>query len=115
MLLSRPSCSRSLGDRETRLRLACAHLRVSNGLTAATFWSRQGAFRTPPELDSWRLALNWTDAVTFASMADWRQALQIYGQSGNAPAVHNSRTYPRTIFEFYVTTSQEEIAAPTIG
>jgi len=28
---------------------------------------------------------------------------------------HNSRTYPKTIFESYVTISQAEIAAPAIG
>ena len=56
-----------------------------------------------------------TAAVTFASMADWRQLRQTYGPSGNAPAVHSSRTYLKTIFESYVTTSQVEIAAPAIG
>ena len=40
---------------------------------------------------------------------------QMYGPSGNAPAVRNSRIYPKTIFESYVTISQEEIAAPAIG
>src|SRR5215475_5010931 len=98
-----------------RLRLACAPPQVSNTLTAATSWSRLGAFRIPPELDSRRPALNWTGAVTFASMTDWRQVRQTYGPSGNALVVHNSHTYPKTIFASYVTIWQEEIAAPASG
>src|SRR5580704_3563562 len=82
---------------------------------AATSWSRPGAFRTPLELDLRTLGLNWTDAVTFASMADWRRVRQTYGRWVNAPAAHNSRTYPKTIFESYVTISQAEIAARAIG
>src|SRR5437870_1825087 len=39
----------------------------------ATSWSRLGAFRIQPELDLRKPALNWTGAVTFASMADRRQ------------------------------------------
>ena len=49
--LSRPSCSRYAGDRETRLRLARVHPRVSIPLTAAISWSPLAGFRIPPELD----------------------------------------------------------------
>src|ERR1700730_4787041 len=82
---------------------------------AATSWSRRGVFRIPLELDLREPELNQTDAVTFRSMADWRQVRQMFGRWANAPAVRNSRTYPKTIFESYVTISQEEIEAPTIG
>src|SRR4029077_15856234 len=78
---------------------------------AATSWSRQGAFRTPLELDLRRPALNWTDAVTFASMADWRRVRQMCGRWAHELAAPNLRTYPKTIFESYATISQVEIAA----
>jgi pyruvate/2-oxoglutarate dehydrogenase complex dihydrolipoamide dehydrogenase (E3) component len=57
----------------------------------------------------------WTNAATFASMEGWRQMRQMYGPSVSAPAVRNSRTSPKTIFESFVTISQEQIVAPTIG
>src|SRR5882762_117702 len=89
---SRPSCSRYAGDRETRLRLLCAPLPGSSTSMVATSWSRLGAFRTRPELDLRKPALNWTGAATFVSMADWRRVRQPYGRWGNALAAHNSRT-----------------------
>src|SRR5258705_6856469 len=81
----------------------------------ATSWSRLDAFRIQPELDLRKPVLNWTDAVTFVSMADWRRVRQTYGRWGNALAAHNSRTSPKTIFESSVTISQAEIATPAIG
>ena len=48
-------------------------------------------------------------------MIGWRRVRQTSGPSVNAPAVHNSRTYPKTIFVSYVTIWQEEIAARAIG
>jgi pyruvate/2-oxoglutarate dehydrogenase complex dihydrolipoamide dehydrogenase (E3) component len=72
-----------------------------------------GAFRTPPKLDLRTPALNWTGAVTFASMADWRRVRRTCGRWGNAPAAHNSPIYQKTIFESSGTISQVEIAART--
>src|SRR5262245_46155898 len=89
------SCCESVDDRETRSRFPCVLRQASNKLMAVTSWSQLGAFRTPPELVLRRPALNWTGVATSASMADWRQVRRMYGQSENAPAVHNSRIYPK--------------------
>ena len=73
-----------------------------------------GAFPTPLELDLRRPALNWTAAVTFASMADWRRVGPTCGRWANAPAAHNSRTYPKMIFASFATISPETLAARAI-
>ena len=100
------------GDKVT---LTVRTLPVSDRSKAATSWSRLGAFRTRAELALKKPASKSTDAVTFASLADWRPVRRTYGRSVNAPAARNSRTYPKTTFESYVTISQAEIATPAIG
>ena len=112
--MSRPSWSRSAGNRETRLRLPCAPLLGRSESRAATCWSPLDACRTPPELVLRKPVSNWTDAATFVSMAGWRRARRTYGRWGNAPAAPNSPTYPKTIFESCAIISPEEVAARAI-